>query len=29
MQAFTENKAMEKIASNDDPVLEPLNRLWK
>lgn len=27
MQAFTENKAMEKIASNDDPVLEPLNRL--
>ncbi|MEQ1543928.1 BatD family protein [Methyloglobulus sp.] len=27
MQAFTENKAREKKASNDDPILEPLNRL--
>ncbi|MSS76693.1 MAG: protein BatD [Methyloglobulus sp.] len=27
LQAFTENKVREKIASNDAPVLEPLHRL--
>ncbi|MEQ1740118.1 MAG: BatD family protein [Methyloglobulus sp.] len=27
MQAFTENKAREKVASNDEAVLEPLHRL--
>jgi BatD DUF11 like domain len=27
MQAFTENKAREKIASNDEAILEPLHRL--
>jgi BatD DUF11 like domain len=27
MQAFTENKAREKNASNDEPILEPLHRL--
>ena len=27
MQAFTENKAREKVASNDEVVLEPLHRL--
>ena len=27
MQAFTENNAREKVASNDEPVLEPLHRL--
>jgi BatD DUF11 like domain len=27
LQAFTENKAREKIANSDEPVLEPLHRL--
>jgi hypothetical protein len=27
MQAFTENKAREKNASNDEPILEPLHRI--